>query len=213
MDYLDLPVSILKLVFAWLINPANRFEIVASILGLVSVWLNVRENPWAWPIGLVMVGMYVVIFWKVHLYADFALQLFYYVPMQLYGWWAWLRGGQQQTPLHVSLTPPHLRIGLILLALLSALGLGYFFDTYTDAALPYWDSFIAGGSLVCQWMLARKLLENWVGWFVVDVVAVGVYASKHLWSTTVLYAVFLVLAVMGYRQWLASYRADLAPAA
>lgn len=202
-------------VIAWILSTAlaNEFELVASILGLISVWLNVRENVWAWPIGLVMVAMYVLIFWNAKLYADFGLQLFYYVPMQLYGWWAWLRGGQGQTALHVSLTPPGQRALLTLLALLFSAGVGYLLDQYTDAALPYWDSFVVGGSLVCQWMLARKLLENWFGWFVVDVVAVGVYAYKHLYWTTLLYLVFLVLAVMGYRQWLATYRAGVSPAA
>lgn len=191
----------------------DPFELVGAILGLIAVWLTVRENPLAWPIGLVMVAMYVVIFWNAKLYADFSLQLFYYVPTQLYGWWAWLHGGKNDTPLRVSLTPPRLRGVLIVLAVASAVILGYLFDTYTDAAYPYWDSFVAGGSLVCQWMMARKLLESWVGWFVVDVVAVGVYAAKGLWPTTVLYAVYLVLAVMGYRQWRASYRADVYPAA
>ena len=191
----------------------DPFELTAAVIGLVAVWLTVRENPLAWPIGLVMVAMYVVIFWNVKLYPDFALQLFYYVPTQLYGWWAWLHGGKDDSPLRVSVTPPGLRMLLPALAVVSALVLGYIFDTYTPAALPYWDSFVAGGSLVCQWMMARKLLESWIGWFVVDVVAVGIYAAKGLWPTTVLYAVYLILAVMGYRQWLASYRADVSPAA
>lgn len=175
-------------------------EWAAAVTGLASVWLTVRENVWCWPTGLVSVALYVWVFYQARLYADTGLQVVYIV-LSVYGWWEWLHGGPGRRELPVGRASGRLMAGMIALALLGALVLGYGLDRWTDAALPYADSLITSTSLVAQWMLARKLWENWTLWITVDVMAVGVFAFKGLVITTVLYVVFLGMAIAGWREW------------
>lgn len=140
-----------------------------------------------------------------------------YVFMQLYGWYHWVYGGKDDEELPVT------RLSTMRLAMWSAAGaagiggLGFMMDTYTDADLAYWDASTTVLSLIAQWLMAKKVLESWVFWIVVDVLAVGIYAVKGLYLTTGLYAVFLGLATAGLVAWLKSYRqtnsATAAPAA
>jgi nicotinamide mononucleotide transporter len=175
-------------------------ELVAAGLGLVSVWLTVRQNVWCWPTGAVMVALYFYIFYESKLYADMGLQAVYFV-LQFYGWYQWLHGGEKRQELPVSRTPRRLLFLLAALGALGTVGLGWVLRTYTDAAIPYWDSTATAFSLVAQWMLARKFLENWLFWIGVDVLSVGIYVYKELYPTAVLYAIFLVMAATGFVQW------------
>ena len=178
----------------------SSLEWFAASLGLVAVWLTVREKVAAWPIGAVMVALYVYIFASAQLYADAGLQGVYFV-LQFYGWYQWLRGGVSHTALRVTRAPLRVLSACIALGAAGTVGLGWLLARHTDQALPYWDSGIAAFSLVAQWMLAKKLLENWIFWFAIDIVAVGVYASRGLVPTTLLYAVYIGLAIAGYRRW------------
>jgi nicotinamide mononucleotide transporter len=179
---------------------ANRWEILAVIFGIVSVYLSTRENIWSWPTALVNVSLYFVVFLEAKLYADMGLQVVYFA-LSLYGWYEWLYGGEHRTELHVSRTSRPLGVRLVLVGLASAAVLGTVLARFTDAALPYLDSVTTSTSLVAQWMMTRKILENWAVWAVVDVVYIGMFIFKHLYLTAGLYSVFLVLAVMGYFQW------------
>jgi len=179
---------------------ANRWEVLAVIFGIVSVYLSTREHIWSWPTALVNVALYFVVFYEAKLYADMGLQVVYFA-LSLYGWYEWLYGGENRTELHVSRTSRPLGVRLILIGVVSAVVLGTLLARFTDAALPYVDSATTSTSLVAQWMMTRKILENWAVWIAVDVVYVGMFIFKHLYLTAGLYAVFLVLAVMGYVQW------------
>lgn len=178
----------------------SPLEWFAALLGLIAVWLTVREKVAAWPIGAVMVALYIYIFAAAKLYADAGLQCIYLV-LQFYGWYQWLRGGTQHTALRVSRSSPAVIAVCVALGAAGTMALGWTLARHTDQALPYWDSGIASFSLVAQWMLAKKRIENWVFWFVIDIVAVGVYATRGLVATTMLYAVYVGLAVSGYRTW------------
>jgi nicotinamide mononucleotide transporter len=179
---------------------ANRWEVLAVIFGIVSVYLSTRENIWSWPTALVNVALYFVVFFEAKLYADMGLQVVYFA-LSLYGWYEWLYGGENRTELHVSRTTRPLGVRLLIIGVATALLLGTLLARFTDAALPYVDSATTSTSLVAQWMMTRKILENWAVWVAVDVVYVGMFIFKHLYLTAGLYAVFLVLAVMGYIQW------------
>lgn len=183
----------------------NVLEVVGSMLGIVSVWLTVRQNVWCWPIGILMVTLYILIFARAQLYADAGLQ-FVYVVVQFYGWYEWLHGGDQRQQLAVSVAPTPLLVQLGALGVVGTAALGYALNRWTDQALPYFDSAVAVYSLIAQWMLARKLLQNWLVWIGVDVLASGVYAAKELYATTGLYIVFLGLAAAGFREWKRSLR-------
>ena len=179
---------------------ANRWEVLAVVTGIISVYLSTRENIWSWPTALVNVSLYFVVFLEAKLYADMGLQVVYFA-LSLYGWYEWLYGGENRTELHVSRTPRSLGVRLVLIGAATATVLGTMLARFTDAALPYVDSATTSTSLVAQWMMTRKLLENWAVWAVVDVVYIGMFVFKRLYLTAGLYSVFLVLAIMGYFQW------------
>jgi nicotinamide mononucleotide transporter len=178
----------------------EAIEWVAAGLGLVSVWLNVREDWRGWPVGAVMVALYFAVFARVKLYADAGLQVIYFI-LQFYGWYEWVRGGEDHVGLTVSRTPSRVLWASLAVGVGATAIVGTLLGRYTDQALPYWDSGITAFSLVAQWMLARKYLENWLLWAAIDVVAIGVYWSKHLLPTAVLYACFLLLCLRGYQRW------------
>ncbi|AYF86260.1 nicotinamide riboside transporter PnuC [Pseudomonas sp. JS3066] len=186
----------------------SPLELIAASLGVLAVWLTVRQNPWCWPIGLVMVLMYSWIFFEVKLYSDMLLQLVYAV-LQLYGWWQWTDGGTLHNGRQVS------RLGTQPLALgvfsgaVGSLVLGFVMATWTDAAAPWWDAALTAFSLVAQFWMAHKRVECWLLWIVLDVLFVLLFLSKGLYLTAALYGLFTLLAVQGWRTW----RRELAPAA
>jgi nicotinamide mononucleotide transporter len=178
----------------------NSYEIIGTILGLVSVWLTVRQNIWCWPTGLMMVALYAVVFFQAKLYADAGLQVVYFA-LQIYGWHEWLRGGKARGRLNVTRIRLRLGVVLVVIAAWATAAMGYLLATRTDAALPYWDSTATVLSLIAQWMLARKIIENWLVWITVDLLSIGIYAAKALYPTMALYAAFLALAALGWIEW------------
>jgi nicotinamide mononucleotide transporter len=178
----------------------TALEWVAVAFGVVSVLLTVRQNAWCWPLGIVNVGLFALLFWRERLYADAGLQLVY-VAVCAYGWWAWLRGGPGAGALRVSRTPRRVSILLFVAGAVLAAVLGLTLKRATDASLPFWDAGTTAFSLVAQWMQARKWLENWLVWIVVDVVYVGMYVQKGLVLTAFLYAGFIALALLGAFEW------------
>jgi len=182
-------------------------ELVAVVFGLACVSLTVRQSIWCWPTGLVMVSLYIIIFWRVKLYSDMGLQVIY-VVLQLYGWWHWLHGDgapKEGEQIPVERLTPQSMATWVLVSLVGTVFLGWVMGSFTDAALPYWDAATTAMSLVAQYLMARKSLENWLFWIAVDILAVGIYAIKGLAPTAVLYAVFLGLSVAGWIAWKRSY--------
>ncbi|WP_460920721.1 nicotinamide riboside transporter PnuC [Pontibacter brevis] len=178
----------------------NLVELTGVVTGIACVWLAAKQNVWTWPIGLVSVGMYVFVFYDARLYADMGLNAFYFVT-SLYGWYVWLYGGKNHSERKVGRINKKELTVLLALGLVFTLGLGYFLDNYTDADLSYTDSATTAISLIGYWMMAKKQLENWIVWLVVDVVYVGVYTYKDLYLTSFLYFVFLLLSIKGYLDW------------
>jgi nicotinamide mononucleotide transporter len=178
----------------------SLLEWVAVAFGVLAVLLTVRQNPWCWPLGIVNVSLFALLFWRERLYADAGLQVVY-VGLCAYGWRAWRRGGPAASALRVSRTPRGAGLLLGGAALALALLLGATLKRATDADLPFWDAGTTAFSLAAQWMQARKWLENWLVWIVVDVVYVGVYLAKGLTLTAGLYAAFIALAALGWREW------------
>lgn len=186
---------------SWLAaHGSSCLELVAVAFGVVSVYLSVRENIWSWPTAIVNVSLFYVLFWQAGLYSDMGLQLVY-LSLSAYGWYEWLYGGQGRTALKVSRTPRRSWIvagstGLVIWA-----ALGAFTARMPGASVPYIDAATTSTSLVAQWMMTRKLLENWALWVVVDVAYIALFLYKGLYLTALNYAIYLVLAVAGYRTW------------
>jgi nicotinamide mononucleotide transporter len=184
----------------------SELEIVAALVGALSVYLSTRQHLWSWPTAIVNVLLYAYIFHGAKLYADMGLQVVY-AGLSCYGWYEWQYGGARRTPLPVTRTPARHWPLLVALVVAGSLVLGWTMTRFTDAAIPYVDSALTAVSLLAQWMMTRKLLEHWLVWIAVDLVYVPVYVSRQLPATAVLYAVFLVLAVMGYVSWRRDWRA------
>ena len=178
----------------------SLFELVGALTGVIGVWLAARQSVWTWPVSLVSVAMYVIVFYDARLYADMGLNAFYVVT-SLYGWYVWLYGGKGHTERKVGKVGRKEFAVLLTLGVAFTLGLGYFLENYTDADLSYTDSATTAISLIGYWMMAKKQIENWIVWLVVDVVYVGVYTYKELYITSVLYFIFLILCIVGYLDW------------
>lgn len=188
-----------------LIASLTPLEGTAVAFGLVSVWLSTRENILSWPTAIVNVGLYAILFFREKLYADMGLQVIY-LMLSIYGWYEWKFGGENRSELHVSRLTPRLAALLGAIGVAGSIALGSFLHQRTDAALPYLDATLSVFSLVAQWMMTRKILENWALWVVLDLVYVWMFfALKSLPFTGFQYSVFLLLAVLGLRDWHRSY--------
>lgn len=183
-------------------------EMVAMLITLVAVYLVTRQVVWCWPLSMVGVTLYAIVFFEARLYADMGLQGLYFA-LAAYGWWAWLRGGEDHGALTVSVASARTVVVLLSVATLSGFTLGFVLSRYTDASLPFLDSMLTSFSIAAQWMQTRKLLQNWLVWLAVDVFYVSMFLYMGLYLTAVLYACFLLLAAMGYVQWRRSWRLSM----
>ncbi|AIR90995.1 nicotinamide riboside transporter PnuC [Pseudomonas cremoricolorata] len=178
----------------------SGLELFAAVLGVVAVWLTVKQNPWCWPIGLVMVLLYSWIFYEVKLYSDMLLQVVY-AALQLYGWWQWTRPGGHAHARQVSRLAPSALLGGLGTGLLASLALGAAMAHWTDAAQPWLDAALTGFSLVAQLWMAHKRVQCWPLWVVLDVIFVALFLYKGLYLTAALYALFTLIAVRGWQEW------------
>ena len=186
---------------AWLTaHGSSCLELVAVIFGVVSVLLSVKENIWSWPTALVNVALYFALFHTAGLYSDMGLQVIYFA-LSLYGWYEWLYGGKNRTALTVSRTSGRLWAILAAIGIVVWAALGKLTSHMPGVALPYVDAATTTISLIAQYLMTRKLLENWALWIAVDVVYVGMFIFKGLYLTAGNYAIYLVLAVMGHVAW------------
>jgi nicotinamide mononucleotide transporter len=182
----------------WLLE-WSPLEGIAAVFGVISVYLSTRQNIWSWPTAIVNVGLYTIVFYQGRLYGQMGLQPIY-LALSAYGWYQWLHGGAQRTELRVSRASPRLLATVGVLNLAAWIALAAILRR-TDAVLPWLDALLTTTSLVAQWMMTRKILENWVLWIAVDLVYVPMFISQGLYATAMLYAAFLVLALRGVVEW------------
>jgi len=178
-----------------------------AITGAISVYLSTRQNIWSWPTAIVNVSLGAFVFFKSGLYSDMGLQVVY-LTLSIYGWYQWLHGGANRMPLRVSRAGGRVWFFCALAAALFWSALAAYTSGLPGVSLPFLDSGLTTVSLVAQWMMTRKILENWVLWILADIAYVPMYIYKELYVTAGLYTVFLVLAVMGFVQWRRSHLAD-----
>ncbi len=182
---------------------ANWLEVIGLISGLLCVWLLIRENILTFPIGLVYAVVTVIVVARANLFADVILNL-YYVLMNAYGWYFWTYGDRNRRSSQVLLVawvPKAQWLAIAVIIIAGTLLMGLYFATQTSADLPYPDSFTTVASFVAMWMSAKKYLESWVLWLVIDVVQVGLYVIKGIEAYALLYLVYLFMAVYGWMSW------------
>lgn len=203
----------LEPLFVLLGAPVTPLELVAFGLALACVLLSVLEIHWAWPLAIASSLLYGWLFKASRLYGDAGLQVFFAL-LGAWGWWQWVFGRTRRhadrashsvvggsQPIVIGRLGAGPRTGIVVAWLVGWLLLGALLDAATDTDVPYFDAFPTAGSVIGQLLLARKRIENWVVWFVVNVVATALFAYKQLWLTAVLYVVFAALAVVGWRRW------------
>jgi nicotinamide mononucleotide transporter len=179
-------------------------EVCAVTLALAYVILAIFQRRLCWIAAIASASLYILIFWQVRLYLEAALQVFY-IAMAVYGWFAWQqKGDQSQAPIRTWSRKQH-TVACSALVFVSLL-IGSAMDRWTDAASPFVDAATTVSALLATWMVARKLLENWLYWIAIDLASIGLYVSRDLSLTAALFAGYVLLAVWGYRAWRAQWR-------
>ena len=179
----------------------SGLEFLGLIFGLLAVYYLIKQNILTWISGILYVLISFVIFWQAKLYADFGLHIIFLI-LNIYGWYYWLKGpktGDRELP--VTRSSLKVILNSVIITVLGVVILGFLLDTYTDASVPYWDSATTVMSIVAMWMTARKLIENWIIWLMVDVLATGIYVYKGIYFYAFLYLVYIGMAVSGYLAW------------
>jgi nicotinamide mononucleotide transporter len=177
----------------------NWQELAGFLTGALCVWLLVKQNIWNWPTGIVNNIFYIIIFYKSGLYADAGVQ-FVYIAVAIFGWWNWLHGGLQHGELKVSPASTGSLLGYVGIAA-AATGVLYAVLRQTPSTVPLADGLTSALFLTAQYMMSRKVVQNWWFWIVGDVLVIGLYIYKHLYLTSVLYVVFLAMSIAGLVEW------------
>jgi nicotinamide mononucleotide transporter len=175
-------------------------EILGFLTGVLCVWLLIRQNIWNWPVGIANNIFYIFVFFNSGLYADMGLQ-FVYIAIALYGWWNWLHGGLEHSRLNVRPASLPGLLGYSTIAAVSTAVLYWLLRRYTNSTVPLADGLTTALFLTAQYMMSRKVVENWWFWIVGDVLVMGLYIYKHLYFTTALYFVMLLLSIAGLLEW------------
>ncbi|MFO7620367.1 MAG: nicotinamide riboside transporter PnuC [Bacteroidales bacterium] len=205
----------------------NWIEIFGAVTGIIYVFLEVRQNLWLWPVGIVTSAVYIWVFFTHKIYADMSLQG-YYLIISCLGWYWWARGrgrgaggdgqgakgeergaksgeqGAQGTGQEkLAVTRLKLRTGVVLTMVFSGLfSLVWFvLSEWTDSPVPLWDSFITSLSVIATWMLARKIYEHWYLWIIVNIVSALLFVTRGLYPTVALYSIYCVMSFIGLREW------------
>jgi nicotinamide mononucleotide transporter len=200
----------MELIIKWLSE--NYVELLGAILGIIYVFFSIRQSILTWPVGLLTSLLYVWVFFISRLYADMGLQL-YYVLISIYGWYEWLKGNPDKPSEPIKISRISLKLAGILavVLLLIFLLIWYVLENYTDSTVAIPDAFATSLSIVATWMLARKILENWLVWIFTDAFSIGLFVYKGLLPTVFLFAVYTTMAVVGYREWKRMYEQENAP--
>ncbi len=181
-------------------------EIFATVFTLTCVWLTVKRSVWCWPAGIIGVSAYFFVFYESKLYADMGLQVIF-LAQSIYGWYFWVHGKTEdvdEVPIRTLSTRERVLAAMAIVSMV--LTIGFLTSRFTDTDVAYLDASVASVSLVANFLLARKILDNWPLWIAVDVVYVGLFFYKELYLTSALYVVFFFMATAGWLQWRKEWR-------
>lgn len=184
---------------------SSWLELVAVIFAIAYLVLAVRENILCWYAAFISTSIFLVIFWQVKLYMESGLQV-YYLAMAIYGWYQWTRGGTKHTGIAITTWSTKTHVSVLALVIAATIISGLLLQTYSDARLPYLDSFTTWASVVTTYMVAKKVLENWLYWLVIDSVAIYLYLDRELYFTALLFLAYIVIVIFGFYIWFQEYR-------
>lgn len=188
----------------------GEFEFLAVAFGFANIALLIRKSVWNFPCGIVMVSLYAAIFFETRLYSEAALQVFFFC-VQLFGWWKWSRAIAEEGEVMVEWSSPRVLLLCLLGTVVLSAALGTVMATWTDAVAPHADATVAAASVVAQFLLSYRRIENWIYWIAIDCLSIGLYIWRGLNLTAGLYIAMLMMSVFGLFVWLNSRR-EMAPA-
>ena len=193
----------------------NPVELAGFVLSFAMVYCNIKEIHWGWPLSMLSAFLYGIVFWNSQLYGEAWLQIMF-ILTAAWGWQQWLRGNTPQpsstqaaetsapvatVKLSVSNLQASERRTAFIATLLAWPAFSFFLYRFTDSDVAIWDGLVTALSLLGQYLLGRKKIENWWVWMLVNVLTVGLMAEKSLWLTAVLYGIFAVLSYIGLQTW------------
>lgn len=180
----------------------NWLELLGLLTGLIYLYFAINEKIWLWPFGIATSVLYIFIYFFSKIYADMGLQ-FYYVAISIYGWYQWTSKSEKKegSKLKISKTSASLWLWLIIATAVLFVLMAYILIHYTDSPVPYIDAFTTSASIVATWMLAKKLIEQWLWWIVIDAISIGLYLYRELYLTVILFAVYTLMAIIGFIKW------------
>ncbi|HOP58304.1 MAG TPA: nicotinamide riboside transporter PnuC [Bacteroidales bacterium] len=201
----------------WILD--NYIEIFGALTGIIYIFLEIRQNVWLWPVGIITSSVYIWVFLNGKLYADMSLQA-YYLFISILGWYWWMRGSVKKEAVpdnflqeentdpggasqNLRVTRLNLKMGIILLVITFVLWfmLWAVLSSFTDSPVPVWDSSVTSLSIVATWMLARKIYEHWYLWVLVNLSAAALFFSRNLYPTVILYIVYCIMSFAGLIEW------------
>jgi nicotinamide mononucleotide transporter len=175
------------------------WEIIATVLGVIGVWLMIRRSLWAFPIGLGQVLIFGWVCFRAGLYSETALQVMFFAAL-VHGWWHWSHPGEGRPQRPITRLTGQARLAWTVAAVALWLGWGFLMQ-HVGASLSYGDASVFAVSVVAQWLQARKHIENWPAWLVANSVAIAIFLIKGLYLFAGLYVIFWFMAVWGWREW------------
>jgi nicotinamide mononucleotide transporter len=187
----------------------NYIELSGTIISFIYLYFSIKQNILLWLTGLISALLYAYVFFHAKFYADMSLQV-YYIVISIYGWIYWANKLKENKEHEFPIQKYSTKQWLIFI-LLTSIGTyltGYFLDNYTDSPVPYWDAFTTISSFIATWMLAKKYIENWLIWIVVDFVSMILYFWKGLYTTVILFAVYTIMGFVGYLEWKKSLKTE-----
>lgn len=176
-------------------------DVLGAMLGLLYLYLEMKENIWMWIVGTVMPMIYIFVLYKAGIYADCGMEVYYFLA-GIYGFVMWRFGRtKDRQPIKISHTTRQLKNTLWVVTLALWIVIATFLEKMTDSTVPYIDGLSTAMSIVAMWMLSRKLIEQWWVWFAVDAISVGLYIYKGIYGRAILYSIYTVMAIYGYYVW------------
>jgi len=188
----------------WIVG--NKVELSGALLGILYIFFSIKQHILTWPVGLLTSVLYIIVFFKSGFYADMGLQ-FYYVFISIYGWYYWLKGGdkKEEEDLPVRKITRDVLVKSTLATVLIYAFILFILIRFTDSTVPFMDSFTTALSIIATWMLAKKYIEHWYIWIIVDSVSAGLYVYKNLYPTVILFLIYTVMTIIGYFEWKKDY--------
>lgn len=187
----------------------HTLEVAGTMLGLLYLWLELKASIWLWIVGILMPAIYIIVYYQAGLYADFGINI-YYLLAAFYGLAVWTTGGKKHgggaKSMPIRQTPHKYYLPLLTVSTILWAAIYTALTQLTDSNVPLYDSFTTALSVTGLWMLARKYTEQWLAWIAVDAVSTGLYIYKELYSTSILYGIYTIIALYGYKKWMKQCR-------